>query len=65
VEFTNLRYINSETFKVKRVNNRILIRQDLRTIKERARLYTYILLILVLKGVKLSDFPLIYLKKAL
>jgi hypothetical protein len=65
VEFASLRYINSKTFKVRRVGNRTLIGQDPGIINERARLYTYISLILVLKGAGLSDFPLIYPKKVL
>jgi hypothetical protein len=65
VEFASLRYIDLETFKVGRVGNGILIGQDPGIIKERARLYAYISLMLVSKGAGLSNFPLICLKKAL
>jgi hypothetical protein len=65
VKFASFRYVNSETFKVKRVSNRTLIGQDPRIINKRAKLYAYILLMLVLKGAGLSNFPLICLKKAL
>lgn len=64
MEFASLRYIDSETFKIGRVGNRISIGQDPGTIKERARLYAHMSLILVSKGAGLSDFPSIYLKKA-
>jgi hypothetical protein len=64
VEFASLRYVNSETFKVKRVGNGTLIRQDLRMINERVKLYAYISLILMSKGARLGDFPSICLKKA-
>ena len=65
VKFASLRYINLKTFKVKKVSNKTLIRQDPGTINERAKLYAYMSLMLVLKGAGLRDFPLICLKKAL
>ena len=65
VEFASLGYINSETFKIGRVGSRTLTGQDLGTINKRARLYAYMSLMPVLKGARLGDFPLIYLKKVL
>jgi hypothetical protein len=41
------------------------IKQDLGIIKERAKLYAYILLILILNKAKLSTLPLICRKNAL
>jgi hypothetical protein len=45
---------------IKRIGKGTSIKQDLGIIKEKAKLYACISLILILNGVKLSTLPLIY-----
>lgn len=53
-----------EMVNVRRISKGTLIEQDPGTIKDRAKLYAYMLLILVLNGAGLGTLPLICWKNA-
>jgi len=60
IKFISLKQNTFEIVNIKRISKKTLIKQDLSIIKERVRLYTYIILILVLNKVKLSILLFIY-----
>jgi hypothetical protein len=45
---------------IRKISKRTLIKQNLSIIKEKVKLYTYIMLMLILNKAKLNTLPLIY-----
>jgi hypothetical protein len=60
VLFISDKLVTFKIVNVKRIGKGTSIKQDLSTIKEKVKLYAYMLLILILNRVKLSTLPLIY-----
>jgi hypothetical protein len=65
IEFVGPKQDAFETVNIKRIDKGTLTEQDLGIIKERAKLYAYMLLMLVSNRARLGTLPLICQKNAL